>query len=412
MPALLKLHELNADMPSIPYEQDHAVMPNPKKNDNQTFAFPMSAITHKNILTTGRYRDLSLDNVPPALAGALHRFMVRLRRCEQALADEYHPADEMRCPVHFCIGQEAVPAALNALIRAEDYLFSHHRSHGYYLAKGAPMRAMFAELYGKASGANGGKAGSQDISYPSVNFFSGAILAGATAIAAGAAHGFKLRGEPKVSVAGFGESATDEGLFWETVNYAGLHKLPVVFICENNNYSVFSPQHKRQAGAGLSERVATFGVNSVALFGNDVVKVHAALARAMDDARAGRGPWFIEAYTYRWSGHYGPESDDLVGYRSPEEIAAWKGNCPIDLLEEAMRARGLLDTAKAAGMVSEVDTEIADAFSFAKNSSFPSPGDWLPMNLSPRNPLADELLPDAHVDEFDETQVVVQAKGY
>jgi len=372
----------------------------------------MTAITHQNILETGRYRGLSLRDSDSAMVARLHRFMVRLRRCEQALADEYHPADEMRCPVHFCIGQEAVPAALSELLVADDYLFSHHRSHGYYLAKDAPMRAMFAELYGKESGANGGKAGSQDISYPKANFFSGAILAGATAIAAGAAMGFQMRKEPRVAVAGFGESATDEGLFWETVNYAGLRKLPVVFICENNNYSVFSPQSKRQAGAGISERVATFGVNSVALFGNDVVKVHAALARAIADARSGNGPWFIEAYTYRWSGHYGPESDDLVGYRSPQEVAAWKANCPIELLEEAMRAGGTLPEAAMTDMLRDIDAEIADAFHFAKTSAFPRPGEWAPMNLSACNPLADELLPDAHVDEFDENQVVVQAKGY
>lgn len=373
---------------------------------------PMNLITHQNIIEAGRYQELSLRDIDPALVAKLHRFMVRLRRIEQALADEYHPADEMRCPVHFCIGQEAVPAALSELLQADDYLFSHHRSHGYYLAKRAPMRAMFAELYGKATGANGGKAGSQDISYPGVNFFSGAILAGATAIAAGAAMGFQMRKEPRVAVAGFGESATDEGLFWETVNYAGLRKLPVVFICENNNYSVFSPQSKRQAGAGISERVATFGVNSVALFGNDVVQVHAAMARAIADARVGKGPSFIEAYTYRWSGHYGPESDDLVGYRSPEEVAAWKANCPIGLLEEVMRAHGMLPEAAEAGMRREIDAEIADAFNFSKTSAFPSPGDWAPMNLSTRNPLADQLLPDAHVDEFDGNQVVVQAKGY
>ena len=372
----------------------------------------MPLITHQTILDAGRYHGLTLSAADPAVIARLHRFMVRLRRCEQALADEYHPADEMRCPVHFCIGQEAMPAALSESLAADDYLFSHHRSHGYYLAKGAPMRAMFAELYGKETGANGGKAGSQDISYPSVNFFSGAILAGATAIAAGAALGFQLRNEPRVAVAGFGESATDEGLFWETVNYAGLRKLPVVFVCENNNYSVFSPQRKRQAGASISERVATFGVNSVALFGNDIVKVQAAVTRAIADARAGHGPTLIEAYTYRWSGHYGPESDDLVGYRSPDEVAGWKVNCPIDLLEEAMRSCGMLSDAAKADMLRDIDAEIAEAFHFAKTSAFPRRGDWAPMNLSTRNPLADKLLPDAHVDEFDESQVVVQAKGY
>src|SRR5713101_480981 len=202
----------------------------------------MTVLSHKGILGAGRYRGAKVGRGEAETARALLRFMLRLRMCEEALAREYHPADEMRCPVHFCIGQEAVPAALSVLLTQDDYLFSHHRSHGHYLSKGAPIRAMFAELYGKETGANGGKAGSQDISYRPANFFSGAILAGATAIAVGAALGFQLRGERRVVAAGFGESATDEGIFWETIGYAALRKLPVIFICENNKYSVFSPQ--------------------------------------------------------------------------------------------------------------------------------------------------------------------------
>src|SRR5438132_7166408 len=139
----------------------------------------MSAITHQGILEAGEYRDVKISAGEAELARSLYRFMLRLRLCEEALAREYHPADEMRCPVHFCIGQEAVPAALSVLLRKDDYLFCHHRSHGYYLSKGAPMDALFAELYGKHTGANGGLAGSQDISFPSRKFFSGAILAGA-----------------------------------------------------------------------------------------------------------------------------------------------------------------------------------------------------------------------------------------
>ena len=280
----------------------------------------MYAITHAAILKAGRYQGVRIDAGEIETARSLHRFMVRLRMCEEALAREYHPADEMRCPVHFCVGQEAVPAALSLLLNDDDYLFSHHRSHGYSLAKSAPMEALFAELYGKAAGANGGLAGSQDISFPPRNFYSGAILAGATAISAGAALGFQLKGTQQVSIAGFGESATDEGIFWEAINYAAVAKLPVIFVCENNNYSVFSPQLKRQALDNLIARVATFGIRSTALFGNDAMEVYRVIEKEIARARAGEGPAFVEAYTYRWSGHYGPESDDLVGYRDPAEI--------------------------------------------------------------------------------------------
>jgi TPP-dependent pyruvate/acetoin dehydrogenase alpha subunit len=369
-------------------------------------------VNHEAILAAGRYRGVRLEGSERATVQRLHAFMLRLRRCEEALAAEYHPADEMRCPVHFCIGQEAVPAAISEALAPQDYLFSHHRSHGYYLAKRAPMRALFAELYGKETGANGGKAGSQDVSYTANHFYSGAILAGATAIAGGAALGFQLQGLSQVAVAGFGESATDEGIFWETVGYAALRKLPVVFVCENNKYSVFSPQLKRQALDNLSERVRTFGMRSEALFGNDVVVVHRAIQAAVERARRGEGPSFIEAYTYRWSGHYGPESDDLVGYRGTGELASWKENCPVELLEAAMPAQGWLDRDAKEALIKAIDQEIADAFRFAKSSAFPQAGPWGPMNLADTTPLADRLLSEFDWHAFDESQESIQAKGY
>jgi pyruvate dehydrogenase E1 component alpha subunit len=274
------------------------------------------------------------------------------------------------------------------------------------------MEALFAELYGKGTGANGGLAGSQDISFPARRFYSGAILAGATAIAIGAALAFKLRGTSQVAVAGFGESATDEGIFWEAVNYAAVEKLPVVFVCENNNYSVFSPQLKRQALDNLSERVAKFGVRSRALFGNDVMDVYRALNEDVALARAGEGPAFVEAYTYRWSGHYGPASDDLVGYRDPADLEAWKRNCPIDLLEEAMRAQGLLPGQHRKTLADAIGNEIRRCFDFAKSSAFPDVPDWTSLNASPNSPLADRLLAELDVADFDAHQEAQQAKGY
>jgi len=372
----------------------------------------MNAITHQKILAAGRYRDVSLEGVDRETARRLYRFMLRLRRCEEALAAEYHPADEMRCPVHFCIGQETVPAALSVLLKAEDHLYCHHRSHGYYLAKGAPMRAMFAELYGKETGANGGRAGSQDISFPAVNFHSGAILAGATAVAMGTALALKTQQRPGVVVAGFGESATDEGIFWETVSYAALRKLPIVFVCENNNYSVFSPLLKRQPTDNISEKVSAFGMKSAALFGNDAPLVYRILREAIEAARAGSGPAFVEAYTCRWSGHYGPASDDLVGYRSEEEVRAWKENDPIALLEEAMAAAGQADAAGRTALLKEIDAEVADCFHFAKSSAFPKGGDWRAMNYAAASPEADRLLVEIDEAAFDHEQVAVQAKGY
>lgn len=372
----------------------------------------MSVLTHESILKAGLYRSISIADGESETAKSLLRFMLRLRRCEEALASEYHPADEMRCPVHFCVGQEAVPAALSLLLREDDYLYSHHRSHGYYLAKRAPMPALFAELYGKRTGANAGLAGSQDISFPSQRFFSGAILAGAAAISSGSALAFKLQGTDQVAVAGFGEAATDEGIFWETINYAALAKLPLILVCENNNYSVFSPQLKRQSQDNISERVRTFGVVSTAIFGNDAMLVHGTLRDAIARARAGDGPTFVEAYTYRWSGHYGPASDDLVGYRAPEELDAWKRNCPIRLLEDALRAKGLFTDTEKDQLLIGIEREIQECFAFAKSSPFPSAPDWSRLNLSNATPEADRLLAEIDLGEFDAHQESNQAKGY
>ncbi len=365
---------------------------------------PNGQITHESILKAGRYRDLSISGVDSEVVKKLHAFMLRLRRCEEATIEEYHPADEMRCPVHFCVGQEAVPAALSLVVEEDDFVFGHHRNHGYYLAKGAPMKALIAEMYGKATGADGGLAGSQEISYPDVNFFSGAILAGGIAIAAGAARAFQLLKKSQVAVAAFGDGAADQGIMWESLNFAALYKLPVVYLCENNRYSTFSPQFKRQLQDNISQRAACFGVKAHSLFGNDVIAVHAALLEAMRSARAGEGPVLLQAYTYRWYGHVGPEDDDHWGYRPADELEAWKSNCPIALIEERMIEEGLLTPEGKTELVSAIDKEIEEAFTFAKNSPFPDELNWDTLNLNPASPLADKLLRDLEARDFDQDQ--------
>ncbi len=364
----------------------------------------MTDISHRSIIEAGRYTGVSLKGINPEFVVDLYRFMQRLRRCELALIEEYHPADQMRCPVHFCVGQEAAPAALSLLLSQDDYLFSHHRSHGYFLAKGVPMKALFSEIYGRATGANGGIAGSQDISMPSANFYSGAILSGAVAMAGGAALSMQLKQRRQVVVSGFGEAASDEGIFWEAMNYAALRKLPVVFVCENNLYATYSHMLKRHPIDNIHERVASFGVESKALFGNDVIASHRAIAEAIDRAKDGGGPSFIELYTYRWNGHVGPEDDDYKQYRPKEEIEFWKANCPIALLEEAMLADGVLNAETKANMIAEIDREIDEAFRFAKASPFPQPKSWDSLNRSEASPWADQLLYDTEMGKFDESQ--------
>ena len=373
----------------------------------------MNSINHKNILEKIKNKNISLMSISKKEAMKLYIFMLRLRLCEEALSDEYHPADQMRCPVHFCAGQEAVPASLNTLLKSKDYLYSHHRSHGYYLSKNAPMPQLFAEIYGKETGANSGIAGSQDISYPKNNFFSGAILAGAVSIALGSAITLQMnKNNKQIVVAGFGEAAADEGIFWESINYAGLKKLPIIFICENNNYSVFSPQSKRLGGRGISERANAFGVRSKAIFGNDVCLVHRELKQAILNARKNKGPFLLETFTYRYNGHVGPLSDDLVGYRSDKEISFWKKNCPIKLLEKILIKKNYLKNSNIEKIKIKINNEIKNSFDLAKKSNFPVLSSWEEMNFSNKSPVADKILKDLEQSKFDENQKIIQVKGY
>jgi pyruvate dehydrogenase E1 component alpha subunit len=331
---------------------------------------------------------------------------------EEALMREYHPADEMRCPIHFCIGQEAVPAALSLLVEREDYLFSHHRSHGYYFAKGAPLRELFAEIYGKETGANRGQAGSQDISQPDSRFYSGAILAGAISIAVGAAFGLQIRKSRNISIAGFGEGATDEGAFWEAMNYAGARRLPALFVCENNRYATYSDQLKRQASDNICERVTPFGVRARRIFGNDVVVAYRTLKDEFAQVRQGRGPALVEAYTYRWNSHVGPEDDGVNNYRPTQEQEFWKNNCPIALFEEELLKANILPASSRENAEREIAAEIEENFRFAKSSPFPDKADWHRMNWNGASPQADRLLGTSTESAFNEYQPEAKLEPY
>lgn len=341
----------------------------------------------------------SLDEVK-----SLYRFMIRLREMETSLIQEYHPANEMRCPMHFCLGQEVVPAVLNNHLRKEDYLFCHHRTHGYYTAKVPDLKPFFAEMYGKASGTNGGRGGSMDLSMPSENFHAGAIMPGALALASGVALRFQYRKEKNVVAAGFGEGAAESGLFWETIAYASNRNLPIIFICENNRYAVYSDQAKRQPDRQICDRVESYGVKSTQIFGNDVLAVNDVVAKAIEDCREGKGPHFIETLTYRWNSHVGPESDTDIGYRDDAEISFWKRHCPIRLVEERLKAAGCHDSAWETKIRSEISQEIQAAFHHAKKDSWPVFQDWESECYPSKTPQADALLSEEEEALFDQNQ--------
>jgi pyruvate dehydrogenase E1 component alpha subunit len=227
--------------------------------------------------------------------------MLRIRMIEERVADLYRE-QEMRCPVHLCIGQEAVAVGVCASLRADDYAMSGHRSHGHYLAKGGDLRAMMAELYGKVTGCCLGKGGSMHLVDRAAAFVGATPIVGSTiAIGVGVAFASHLRKEGRVTVLFFGEGATEEGVFHEALNFAVLRKLPVIFVCENNGYSVYSPLSVRQPSSrDICGIAAAGGARTYRGDGNDVVEVGVLATQAVTDACGGAGPVLIEFATYRW----------------------------------------------------------------------------------------------------------------
>ncbi len=296
--------------------------------------------------------------------------MLRIRRCEEALIKAYHPDDLMRCPTHFCVGQEAIPAVLSLSLRPEDLLFCHHRNHGYFLAKGGTMRRLFAELHGKETGSNKGLAGSQDISESPIGFYSGAIVSGAAAIATGAAFAAKFTGGAEIVIAVFGDGAMDQGIMWECFNIAALKRLPILFLCENNMYSTYSPVQARHAVSDFVAKVAAFGVAGRRLTTEALEPLVTQLGLAVADVRATRRPAFLEIATYRFCSHVGPEPDDSVDYRTAEEVERWKAVDPLDVLRLAL-VPDQLPPSSLEAIEAEIAREISDAFEFAKRSPFP-----------------------------------------
>ena len=310
----------------------------------------------------------------------LYRTMYLIRHAEEILMAEYHPADQMRCPMHFCVGQEAMPAALARVIRRNDILMSHYRSHGYYLAKGAPLEAMVAEFYGKKTGANLGIAGSMELASHDHNFYSGAIVGGSLFMPFGGAFAQKYRGVDDISVSVIGDGVFDEGITYEIFNLAALHRLPLLIICENNKYAAHTPIEKRQAVGKLAERAQAFGIPFEKHDGNDVELLLQTLERVVPEIRAGIGPRCIEIATYRFCGHVGPGEDEEMGYRSAEELKQWKMRDPVAALRRQLVES--IEQAQLEQLESGIDAHIHSAITAAKRAEWADFHDIVEMNWS------------------------------
>jgi TPP-dependent pyruvate/acetoin dehydrogenase alpha subunit len=318
-----------------------------------------------------RKRDAGFRGLGPALLVDLYVTMRRIRRVEETIAALY-PEQEIRCPTHLSIGQEAGASGVCLALRTTDTAVSTHRCHAHYIAKGGDLRSMFAELYGRVTGCCGGKGGSMHLTAPEVGMLgASAIVAGSVPLAVGTALAAKMASTDEVAVAFFGDAAMEQGVTHESLALAALRRLPVLFVCENNLYATNTPLRIRQAGSDLAQRAAGHWLPGITVDGNDVIAVYRAAKAAVDRARRGDGPTLIEVKTYRFREHVGPNYDIELGYRTQAELDRWMAREPMGALARRLERARMLEPARRAALDAQVEAEITDAVAFAKSSPFP-----------------------------------------
>ncbi|MBI2852141.1 MAG: thiamine pyrophosphate-dependent dehydrogenase E1 component subunit alpha [Chloroflexi bacterium] len=315
--------------------------------------------------------DTRIDDIPVRVLSELYLAMLRIQKVELKIDDLYHE-DEMKTPVHLCLGEEAIAAGVCLNLGIEDYVFTNHRGHGHYIAKGGDVKAMVAELYNRETGCSRGRGGSMHLVDTSVGLLgSSSIVGGGVPIATGAALASSLKKDRRVSVSFFGDAAVEEGVIYESINFALLKKLPIIYVCENNLYSVYSPLSKRQPHNEIYRRFTGIGIPSYHADGNNVIEVYRTAKEAITRARAGGGPSFIECRTYRLKDHHGTGTGVEVGYRTQQEVAEWAERCPVKNYESFLLERKLLTSGEVERLNTYVNLEVEEAFQFARTSPFP-----------------------------------------
>jgi TPP-dependent pyruvate/acetoin dehydrogenase alpha subunit len=300
----------------------------------------------------------------------LYKTMLLIRQFEYRLAEVYH-TDAIKSPVHLSVGQESVAAAICDVLAADDVISNTYRCHATYIAKGGDLNEMMAELYGKTTGCAGGKAGSMHLVDVKRGIMGASAVVGTTVpVAAGHAWAYqqdaKKTGHQRVVAAVFGDGCTEEGCFYETINFAALKKLPMIFICENNRLAIHTPVEKRWATERICERIETYGIPTYKIDDGDIFTLRDTMIKAIADARAGNGPSFIECATYRWLEHVGPRDDHEDEYRDGEEYQRWKDN------DQIKRLAGMLDDLTLARIQQEVTQAIRQSEEFAEKSPYPA----------------------------------------
>lgn len=309
-----------------------------------------------------------MDEQRPPSYTSIYRLLYRIRRVEEEVARIY-PTDKIKSPVHLSIGQEAVSVGVCEALRRDDVVFGTYRSHALYLAKGGDLCRMIAEFYGKVTGCAKGKGGSMHLINAATGVMGTSAVVGTTIPqAVGYAYGLKLQRKDSVVVSFFGDGAVEEGVFHESMNFAALKSLPIIFICENNLYAIHTHQLKRQKLANICDKARSYGMPAEQIAGNDVLRIHERTRSAVEKLRSGEGgPFFFECLTYRLKEHVGPNDDFHLGYRTREEAVPWIASDPVKQLKE------LVELKQRQQIEKEVEAEIEDAFQFAEQSPFPEP---------------------------------------
>lgn len=306
-----------------------------------------------------------------AEALGLYRRMLLIRTCEEQLA-RAHQAGLVHGACHTYIGEEAVAAGVCAHLRSDDTVLSTHRGHGHALAKGVTAAALIAELLGRSSGCSHGRGGSMHLFSPEVGMLGTSGIVGPSILmAAGAGYAYRLQKSDRVSVAFFGDGASNNGAFHEGLNLAAIWRLPVLFVCENNQYATEVPFKSVAGNPDVAARAVAYGIPGVPLDGNDVLAVYAAAGEAVRRARAGQGPTLLECRTYRTRAHSEGMRD--AGYRTREEVQSWRERDPIKRLRDRLVADGLASDANLAAIDTAVKAEVDQDVEVAKNSPYPDP---------------------------------------
>ena len=298
------------------------------------------------------------------MAGQFYAVMYRARRFEEEVF-EFYKRGLMPGLAHLYLGEEAIATGACAALSESDYIGSTHRGHGHLVARGADIKRMMAEILGKATGYSKGKGGSMHIMAMDKGILgANGIVGGGIPITLGAAYSSKLQKNGKVAISFFGDSASNEGTFHESLNMAAAWDMPIVFIIENNLYGISVDIRKVTKEHQLSKRAVGYGIPGSTIDGNDVFAVYEEVKKAVDRARKGQGPTLIECLTYRWQGHH---VGDPAVYRAEKEVAAWRAKDPLARLE----AQKLLSEKEIANIRAKVDAEIAEACTFAEESPYP-----------------------------------------